>query len=224
MEIEVNNSNNQELQIVQALSTVKVPEKVLKSSNIQGLIDEIDSKKDAVKSNAERLDGLRKDKEKNNFFMNWWDDRDDHIQDAQLKLSTSIGYLTKHSSDLLIVNTAISKVLIDQQQILLRQQDLLEQQANGLAEQNQKILDQQKLLEQLPEQIKTAIEAAGSTIVGPTMERVQRLEVALKNTDAQMLVFQEALQKSEKYNRAALIAVACVALASLGWQITQHLF
>lgn len=218
----MNSLKNQELQIVQALSSVDVPETILKSSNIQALIDEIGSSKSTVGSNANKLERLRKEKKDSWLSINLFDGLDDDIQDAQIDLSKSIGNLTKHSSDLLIVNTAISKVLIDQQQILLQQQGLLEQQASGLAEQNQKILDQQKLLEQLPEQIKAAIETIGPTIIGPTVEKVLGLEEALKNTDAQLLALQDALQKNDKNNRIALVVVACVALASLAWQIAQH--
>lgn len=50
---------------------------------------------------------------------NWWDDRGEKIQDAQLDLNQTVGRLTAKSSQLLIVNTAISKVLTDQRRILL---------------------------------------------------------------------------------------------------------
>ena len=66
------------------------------------------------------------------------------MQDAQLDLNKSIGRLTQTSSQLLIVNTAISKVLNDQQHILLEQQNMLKSQADTLGEQNNQILLQQK--------------------------------------------------------------------------------
>jgi chromosome segregation ATPase len=45
---------------------------------------------------------------------------------------------------------------------------------------------------------------------------------ALKNAEAQLVALQAVQQKSASSNRLAFAAVACLALASLGWQIAQH--
>ena len=45
---------------------------------------------------------------------------------------------------------------------------------------------------------------------------------ALKSTQAQLVDLQVKQQKSAFSNRVALAAVACLALASLGWQVAQH--
>jgi hypothetical protein len=90
-----------------------------------------------VQSDSDRLEALRKEEKK---YLNWLYDRDDKVQDAQLDLNKSIGRLTQTSSQLLIVNTAISKVLNDQQHILLEQQTMLKSQADTLGEQNNQIL------------------------------------------------------------------------------------
>lgn len=91
-----------------------------------------------------------------NFFTNWLNDRGDLLQDAQIDLNKSIGRLTQKSSQLLIVNTALSKLLNQQQQILLNQQHILEGQTCSLAEQNEQILKQQVLLEEQQKEINKA--------------------------------------------------------------------
>jgi len=343
----VNSLSNQELQVVQAFSSVAVPEEIIRSSDIKGLIEGMISSQRSSENAAQKLERLRQEKRDGNFFSNLWHNRNDKIQDAQIDLSSAIGNLTQKSSQLLIVNTAISKVLYDQQQILMQQQLLLEQQANELKEQNQKILDQQKTLEHQQNEINAAnqglLEAKGLTqeqaqqLVGCVVrvteaekrldisnqelrseveqrqenleeklslhvqsvtekmisqdEAVQHLQEnlvhrlstqqqdilaivdrnalvtseslnaiefkqknfydentkaievlrdsvkldfqhaateleghsdALKNTDAQLASLQQGLHKSDKFNRIALVAVACVALASLTWQIALY--
>jgi len=170
----VNAPNKQELQIVQAFSAVSVPEQVIRDSNIRELVQEILGEQEAVKDNADRLERARRNKQDGNFLGNWWNDRDDKVQDAQLDLSGSIGRLTQTSSRLLVVNTAISKVLSDQQNILLQQQRVLEEQARELKSQNEKILDQQQ---QLAEQ-QRKINAANQGLMeakGVTQEQAEKL-------------------------------------------------
>ncbi|RHX71560.1 hypothetical protein D2U09_16145, partial [Lactiplantibacillus plantarum] len=73
-----------------------------------------------------------------------------------IDLNKAIGRLTQKSSQLLIVNTALSKLLNEQQQILLNQQNILEGQTRSLAEQNEQILKQQVLLEEQQKEINKA--------------------------------------------------------------------
>ena len=163
----VSSLNNQELQVVQAFSSVNLPEEIFKSSNMKDLIDGMISDQGAVENNARKLERLRQEKKDGNFFSNMLNNRNDHIQDAQIDLGRSIGSLTQKSSQLLIINTAISKVLNHQQQILLQQQNLLEQQTHELKNQNLKILDQQNALSQQQKEINAAnqglLEAKGLT-------------------------------------------------------------
>lgn len=163
----MNSLSNQELQVVQAFSSVAVPEEIIRSSDIKGLIEGMISSQRSSENAAQKLERLRQEKRDGNFFSNWLNNRNDKIQDAQIDLSSAIGNLTQKSSQLLIVNTAISKVLYDQQQILMQQQLLLEQQANELKDQNQKILNQQKTLEHQQNEINAAnqglLEAKGLT-------------------------------------------------------------
>lgn len=170
----MNARNTQELQIVEAFSAISVPEKIMQESNIKELVQAIVGEQEAVRGNAASLERLRREKSDGNFFGNWWNDRDDKVQEAQLTLSSSIGRLTQTSSRLLVVNTAISKVLSDQQNILLQQQKVLEQQARELKAQNDKILDQQQ---QLAEQ-QVKINAANQGLMeakGVTQEQAEKL-------------------------------------------------
>jgi hypothetical protein len=152
----MNAPNNQELQIIQALSSVSVPEKVIRESNIKELIHGMTADQELVQTDAQRLEQLRQEEKDGNFIGNWYYDRDDKVQDAQIDLNKSIGRLTQKSSQLLIVNTAISKVLNDQQHILLEQQNILKYQTDALEEQNFKILEQQELLERQQQDINKA--------------------------------------------------------------------
>lgn len=157
----------QEFEIVQALSSVDLPEPLIHDGNIKELIRAMASDQKAVAFDAKRLEQVRQEQKEGNFVGNWLKDRDDKVQDAQIELNKSIGRLTQTSSQLLIVNTAISKVLNDQQNVLLAQQHTLKQQTDTLEEQNRKILEQQKLLEEQQKQINEAnqglMEAKGVT-------------------------------------------------------------
>lgn len=192
-------SHPYELEIIQAFSTVTVPERILRDSNVKELIRSMVDEQDKVQNNARNLEKARQDKKDGNFFGNLTNGRADKVQEAQLDLSASIGQLTQKSSQLLVVNTAISKVLSDQQNILLKQQTLLKQQASDLKDQNQTILAQQL---QLSEQQK-AINAANEgllTAKGVTQEQAQKLVGCVVRVT-------EAEQKIDVANAEVLAAV-----------------
>lgn len=159
--------NKQELQIIEAFSSVNISESIICDSNIRELIYGLTADQKVAGTNAHRLEQLRREKQEGNFLGNWWVDLDDKIQDAQIDLNKTIGRLTQKSSQLLIINTVISKALSDQQRILLQQQDILKQQTDTLKEQNNKILEQQSLLEKQQRDINQAnqglLEASGMT-------------------------------------------------------------
>lgn len=171
--------SKQELEIVQAFSSVTVPERVIRDSNIKDLIHGMTAEQETVLADAKRLERLRQEKKDGNFLGNWWNDRDDKVQDAQLDLNKSISRLTQKSSQLLIVNTAISKVLNNQQYILLEQQNVLQHQTNTLEEQNNKIFAQQKLLEQQQHNINQANQGLMEA-KGLTQEQAQQLVGCVK--------------------------------------------
>ncbi len=161
------NTSANELQVVQAFSAITIPEQIVRDSNIRGLIDGMMAETKAVKDESSRLERLRKEMKDGNFVSNMWNDRDEKVKAAQLDLNQAMGRLTQRSSQLLVVNTAISKVLSDQQHILLAQQDMLAKQAHELKRQNEQILEQQGQLAEQQEGLKAAnqglLEAKGVT-------------------------------------------------------------
>ena len=155
------------LQIVRALSVADVPQKVVDESNIEDLIAAMLVDKETVADSNSRLERLRQEKKEGNLITNWWGELDEKVQEAHLDLNRAIGRLTQKSSQLLVVNTAMSRVLSDQQVILLKQQEVLLQQARELKQQDEKILEQQTQLAEQQRQLNAAnqglMEAKGVT-------------------------------------------------------------
>jgi len=199
--------NKQELQVVEAFSSADLPEHIYRDSNIKELINNMTKEQKAVHDSADKLEGLRREQKDGNFLTNWWNDREDALQDAQIDLNKSIGRLTQKSSQLLIVNTALSKLLNQQQHILLKQQGILEDQTNSLADQNEQILKQQLLLEEQQKEINKAnqglLEAKGVTqeqaiqLVG-CVKRV--IEAENKISEANTVLLAEIEQRVVKYS------------------------
>ncbi|MEE4462430.1 hypothetical protein V2S84_09960 [Azotobacter chroococcum] len=197
MEHDADKRSGQELQIVQAFSSVEVSEQIIRSADIKGLVGGMLSAQDEVGRSAEELERARQEKKGGSLIGNWWKDRDDKLQDAQIDLQKSIGSLSQKSSQLLIVNAAISRVLSDQQQVLLHQQNMLRQQADLLEEQNRRILGQQRALEQQQQEIDLAnrglLEARDVTaeqtdrLVG-SVKRLEQAESQMEALNQQMVV------------------------------------
>lgn len=156
-----------EIQIVTALSQADLSESVIGGSCVKQLITAVVDAQNQAKSANDVLQKARSEKNSQNVLSNWWNNTEDKIKDAQLTLTTEISNLNRHSSQLLIFNTAVSKVLCDQQDILLTQQQRLEAQAMQLRAQNTQILDQQQQLAAQQEEIRAAnqglLEAKGLT-------------------------------------------------------------
>lgn len=195
-------ASKQELQIVEAFSLAIVPDQVIRESNIKELLKDMTAAQSSVKASTKQLERARSEQKNGNAITNWWNDRNDAVQDAQIDLNRSIGTLTEKTSQLLIVNTAISKVLHDQQGILLQQQDQLQQQASTLQEQNNQILDQQKALERQQQEINAANKGLMEA-KGISQEQAQKLVgcVALV-TEAEKRIDaanQELTQSLERY-------------------------
>ena len=182
---------------MQAFSSVEVSEQIIRSADIKGLVGGMLSAQDEVGRSAEELERARQEKKGGSLIGNWWKDRDDKLQDAQIDLQKSIGSLSQKSSQLLIVNAAISKVLSDQQGVLLHQQNMLKQQADLLEEQNRRILGQQRALEQQQQEIDLAnrglLEARDVTaeqtdrLVG-SVRRLEQAESQMEALNQQMVV------------------------------------
>lgn len=70
-------ANQQELQIVKAFSSVSIPEDIIRSSDISGLMDGMLGDQDNVTSSAGRLERARQAKKNGNAVGNWWHNRND---------------------------------------------------------------------------------------------------------------------------------------------------
>ena len=145
-----------EVDIVEVLAQIHLPEHIVHASRIRDLLSDIIMANAAVSDGAARLDQIRQEKKDGDFIGNWWNEREERIQEAQLDLNGAIGRLTQKTSQLLVVNTAISKYLTGQQRMLLQQQAQLQSQADAIADQNAAILEQQKRLEQQQREINIA--------------------------------------------------------------------
>src|SRR3990167_3966400 len=186
-----------EIQIVTALSSADLPENLIGDSCVKELIGAVVGAQQQAKSASDKLQKARSEKSSQNMFSSWWDNTEDKIKEAQLDLTTTISNLNRHSSQLLIFNTAISKVLCDQQDLLLRQQKTLEEQAAQLQQQNAEIFEHQKALEIQQTEISKAnqglMEAKGVTaeqarnLVG-CVQRVESTEERISEVNRQLLV------------------------------------
>ncbi|RKF36732.1 hypothetical protein [Paraburkholderia fungorum] len=194
------NQSTHEQQVVQAFSAISIPEQIFRDSNIRELIDGMVAETKSVKDESGRLARLRQEKKDGNFFSNMWNDRDEKVAGAQLDLNQAMGRLTQRSAQLLVVNTAISKVLSDQQTVLLKQQSLLEEQANQLKLQNEKILEQQVQLAETQKGLNAAnqglMEAKGVTTEQAVklIGCVTRVEQAESKIDAANEALRSALK------------------------------
>lgn len=185
-----------EIQIVTALSQADLPESVIGSSCVKQLITAVVGAQNQAKSANDALQKARSEKDSQNVLSNWWNNSEDKIKDAQLTLTTEISNLNRHSSQLLIFNTAVSKVLCDQQDILLTQQQRLEAQATQLRAQNTQILKQQEQLAAQQEEIRAAnqglLEAKGLTatqardLIG-CVRRVEATEARIAQVNQEVL-------------------------------------
>lgn len=185
-----NRRSGQELQIVQAFSSAEVSEQIIRAADIKELVGGMLSAQAEVGRSAEELEQARREKKGSSLLGNWWRERGDKLLDARIDLQKSIGSLSQKSSQLLIVNAAISRVLSDQQRSLLQQQSMLRQQADILEEQNRRILEQQRALEQQQREIDTAnrglLEARdlGAEQTDRLIGSVKRLEQAESQMEA----------------------------------------
>jgi len=185
-----------EIQIVTALSQADLPESVIGGSCVKQLITAVVDAQSQAKSANDALQKARSEKDSQNVLSNWWNNSEDKIKDAQLTLTTEISNLNRHSSQLLIFNTAVSKVLCDQQDILLTQQQRLEAQATQLRAQNTQILKQQEQLAVQQEEIRAAnqglLEAKGLTaaqardLIG-CVRRVEATEARIAQVNQEVL-------------------------------------
>ncbi|WP_278403855.1 hypothetical protein [Pseudoalteromonas ruthenica] len=163
----MDDNKNQELIIVNAISQMVIPTEIFEKSEFKQAINDFKSAQESVQNSLDSVESKRKIEKEGSYIGNWWNNRNEELRDAQLDLNKSIGLLTKQSSDLILFNTAISKVLVSQQKILQEQQELLQKQAAELASQNKCIEKQQVDLSEQQERLlgvnKGLLEAKGIT-------------------------------------------------------------
>lgn len=189
------NNKNQELIIVNAISQMVIPTDVFEKSEFKQIINDFKSAQENLKKNLDSVESKRENIRDGNFIGNWLNNREEALRDAQLNLNKSIGLLTKQSSELILFNTAISKVLVSQQKVLHEQQELLQKQSVELASQNKCIQKQQVDLaeqqERLLEVNKGLLEAKGITrehaekLIG-CVKRVETAEYKMERSNEEL--------------------------------------
>lgn len=102
-------------------------------------------KRTALVTKTEALARLREEAKGSNFFSSWLNNTDDKIKDGQLDLMSSLSDLQSVSVELLEANATISRVLLDQQGVLLKQQAQLDEQTGLLQEQGRRLDEQQRV-------------------------------------------------------------------------------
>ena len=134
-----------EMQIVEAFSNLTVPEDILRNSNVPQMVEDMRSTKKRLETSEERLSQLRREKNDSNFISNILKDRSDQIDDAKDNVNKEFRKLGVLSSNLLILNTAMAKIMNGQQKALQGQQIVLDHQARDIKNQNSDIKGHQEL-------------------------------------------------------------------------------
>lgn len=174
-------TTNNSYSIVNALSDINLPRDLLESANISELIQNIHRAQIDTRNASEKLAHARQAQKDGNFIGNLWHNRSDVIKDANLDLSASLGNLTEQSSKLIVFNTAISKILMEQQNTLQLQQTQLHKQTAQLEEQQRTIENQQKEIYQAHQKLifqQEEINRANNGLMeakGITKEQAERL-------------------------------------------------
>jgi len=184
------------LEVVEAFSSIQVPQEVFNASSLKNILSDVsEAKKNAIAKGGD-LSRALKNKEEASFLDKIFTNYDKDITASQISLNQSISQLTLRSTDLLVVNTYMATVLNNQQELLIKQQHKLEEQAKSLFNQNQKIFSQQTLLENQQKEINKAnqglLEAKGLTqeqaqqLVG-CIVKVQQAEKRIKEDTVQQI-------------------------------------
>ncbi|MCW2255404.1 ElaB/YqjD/DUF883 family membrane-anchored ribosome-binding protein [Providencia alcalifaciens] len=198
-------SKKQELIIVNAISQMVIPSDAFENSEFKEIISNFKEAQNKVCSDLSDIERARNEVKDGGMIGNLWNNRKDKLQDAQFDLNKSVGLLTKQSSDLILFNTAISKVLVSQQNLLHEQQEMLRAQAGELAAQNKNIKEHQiKLSSQQDDIVKAnngLLEAKGLT-----REQAEKLVGCVKRVEAAEQKMKSSNQKLEHSFTARIVA------------------
>ena len=196
--------------IVETISNVNLPQNILNEVNIKELITNIHQSQKDINKNKKNLEDAKAAYQEGNFIGNFWYNREDAIREAREDLSIAIGNLTSQSSTLIVFNTAISKVLLEQQKILNEQQEELKQQASRIQMQNKYIQKNQdelaKANEKLIEQQKRINEANQGLMEakGISQEQAMKLINIVQRTEKLDINLKEFVSNSEKSLRTEI--------------------
>lgn len=197
----------QELMIVNAVAKTGLPEGVMNGSKIKELVDSINNERRLVGKHTDAVKDARKAKDRGNFLTNMLKGRGGHLEDARMDLEQSVSRLTGATSELMIINTAMSVVLSGQQKLLNEQQVALAEQAEEILEQNRKIQEQQLIQEEQ----QRAINAANA---GLMKAKGISNEQAAKLVDCVVRI--EEAEKSMRASNADLLHEVDAALKDMG--------
>lgn len=120
---------DEELRIIEALSSVNIPDEVFRNSNISYLVDDMIKDQTAVDLNSKKLAQLFLSNQEEGVVSQGVEANISPLQEKSTHLKELIENLEKKSSQLLIINITLSKVINNQQKNLLSQKNqLIEQQ------------------------------------------------------------------------------------------------
>jgi len=176
-------SSSKELEVVRTLSTIEIPQELMKNTSVENMLGSIVEAKERAKKSGDALEKARKEKEEGNFFENWWHDRNASIRAAELDVAKSVNDLSGKSADLLILITYLSSVLNDQQRELSKQQSKLDTQTLDLIKQNAMLLKQQDMLSSQQVEINKANEGLLKAI-GISSEQAQKLISCVESVES----------------------------------------
>lgn len=131
--------DSQQMQLVQALSSLGEVSELTTHTDVSAVLQNIKNAKKRLQETSNTLKD-RRDKHANKSWYNIISDTETPIRDAQYEMTAAMTELGKQSTELLLFNTAISKVICDMQGVLLQQQGVLDEQTQGLEKQNEAIL------------------------------------------------------------------------------------
>lgn len=149
-------SNNQNsLLIVKALSDIDISTNK-QFRNIEQLIIDVQNAGTKTQDAVKRAQVARSDVEDNGVISNWWNDRGDHLKRANENLAYAVADLSEKSSNLLIMNVAISSQLYNQQQTLNDQQSNIKRQTDILSDQQTQLGSQQSIIKNQQDELSKA--------------------------------------------------------------------
>lgn len=174
-----------EMHVVEAFSSLVLPEDVLRNSNVPKMVNDMRASQLKLESSEKKLAQLREEKKDGNFLSNMWNDRDDQIEDAESNLNGEFRKLGALSSNLLILNTAMAKIMNGQQGALQEQQVALNHQARDIKDQNGQLKEHQELHANTLREFTKVVEALKEAKSLTQTQAVELMKCAQKVADSE---------------------------------------